>query len=106
MLHSGHVRFLEEAARYGDVVVGIGSDETVKELKGRYPVNTQEERQYMLGALKHVKSCLVNRGSGIMDFTETLREVAPDVFVVNNDGNTLAKENFCRKLGIKYVVLR
>jgi cytidyltransferase-like protein len=37
MLHSGHVRFLEEAA-LGGVLVGIGSDQTVKELKGRYRV--------------------------------------------------------------------
>jgi len=39
---SGHVRFLEEAAGLGEVHVGIGSDRTVKELKGRYPVTTQE----------------------------------------------------------------
>ena len=26
MLHSGHVAFFEEAARYGDLYVGIGSD--------------------------------------------------------------------------------
>ena len=64
MLHSGHVRFLEEAAGYGDVYVAIGSDQTVRELKGRAPVNTQAERKYMLEALKHVKKCFINRGSG------------------------------------------
>ena len=50
MLHSGHVRFLEEAASYGELHVGIGSDQTVVELKGRYPVNTQAEREYMIKA--------------------------------------------------------
>ncbi|MEI6078844.1 MAG: adenylyltransferase/cytidyltransferase family protein, partial [Verrucomicrobiota bacterium] len=59
MLHSGHVRFLEEAATYGEVHIGLGSDRTVIELKGRAPVNTQAERQYMLEALRHVKSCRV-----------------------------------------------
>ena len=34
MLHSGHVAFFEEAAQYGDVYVGIGSDETINDLKG------------------------------------------------------------------------
>ena len=47
LLHSGHVRFLEEAAGLGEVHVGIGSDRTVKELKGRYPVTTQNERSGM-----------------------------------------------------------
>ena len=106
MLHSGHVRFLEVAAAYGDVYVGVGSDQTVKELKGRYPVNTQEERTFMLQALKYVKACSVNNGSGIMDFLEELNRVSPDYFVVNEDGNTPAKLQLCRRLGIHYVVLK
>ena len=68
MLHSGHVAFLKEAAQYGDVYVGLGSDETVYNLKGRYPVNNQDERKYMLDALDCVKEVLINKGSGIMDF--------------------------------------
>jgi len=106
MLHSGHVRFLEEAAAYGDVYVGIGSDRTVKELKGRYPVNTQEERKYMLEALRHVKACYISSGGGIMDFLAEFRRVSPDIFVVNEDGNTPAKEELCRKRGIRYMVLK
>ena len=106
MLHSGHVRFLEQAAELGEVHVGIGSDRTVKELKGRYPVTTQEERKYLLNALKHVKACYINRGSGIMDFLKELRRVSPDIFMVNEDGNTPAKAQLCKRLGIKYVVLK
>jgi cytidyltransferase-like protein len=106
MLHSGHVRFLEEAATYGDVYVGIGSDRTVVELKGRPPVCTEQERQYLVEALKHVKRCFINSGSGIMDFLNELDRVKPDLFVVNEDGNTPAKEGLCRKVGIRYVVLK
>jgi cytidyltransferase-like protein len=106
MLHSGHVCFLEQAAAYGDVCVGIGSDRAIKELKGRYPVNTQEERKYMLEALRHVKACFINQGSGIMDFLEELDRVSPDYFVVNEEGNTPAKLQLCQRLGIQYVVLK
>lgn len=106
MLHSGHVRFLEEASGHGDVYVGIGSDRTIKELKGRYPVNTQDERRYMLEALRHVKACYVNSGSGIMDFLKEFRKVSPDIFVVNEDGNSPAKAELCRKNGVDYVVLK
>jgi len=106
MLHSGHVRFLEAAAAYGDVYVGIGSDETIRRLKGRFPVNPQAERKYLLEALKFVKACSVNTGSGIMDFLEDLDRISPDYFVVNEGGNTPAKLQLCRRLGIRYVVLK
>jgi cytidyltransferase-like protein len=104
MLHSGHVRFLEEAASLGDVYVALGSDQTVRELKGRAPVNTQSERKYLLEALKSVKACLINSGSGMMDFLQELKCVAPDIFLVNEDGNTPAKAELCRRLGIQYIV--
>src|ERR1035438_9380914 len=106
MLHSGHVRFLEEAATYGEVHIGLGSDQTVVDLKGRAPVNTQAERKYLLEALRHVKSCRINSGAGILDFLAELDQVAPNIFIVNEDGNTPAKAELCRKRGIQYLVLR
>jgi len=106
MLHSGHVRFLEEAAGYGEVHVGLGSDRTIWELKGRAPVNTQSERKYLIEALRHVKACHINTGSGILDFLAEIKRVAPDIFIVNEDGNMPDKAELCRKLGIRYVVLK
>jgi len=106
MLHSGHVCFLKTAADYGELHLGIGADKNVKELKGRFPVNTQDERKYMLEALKCVKSVRINRGSGLLDFVQELKRIAPDFFIVNEDGNSPAKAGLCRELGIKYVVLK
>jgi cytidyltransferase-like protein len=106
LMHSGHVRFLDEASRWGDVYVGIGSDRTVAELKGRPPVNTEAERQYMIKSLRFVKDCWINSGSGLMDFAAELKRLSPDVFVVNEDGNTPAKAQLFRKLGVEYVVLK
>ncbi len=106
MLHSGHIAFFEEAAKYGDVYVGLGSDETVFNLKGRYPINNQDERKYIIDALSCVKECLINSGSGIMDFIKEIEKVKPSYFIVNEDGNTLAKEELSKKIGIEYVVLK
>ena len=105
MLHSGHIAFLTEAAKYGKLFVGLGADQTVFELKGRYPINNQYERKYMLEALKCVEACIINTGSGIIDFSETINFVQPDIFVVNEDGNTPDKEAFIHKKGIEYIVL-
>lgn len=106
MLHSGHVAFLAEAAAYGELHVGIGSDKNVFNLKGRYPVNTQEERKYMIDALTCVKSCRVNSGWGIIDFEKELEEIKPEVFVVNEDGNSPQKAEYVEKLGITYTILK
>ncbi len=106
MLHSGHVAFFNEAAKYGDVYVGLGSDETIFNLKGSYPINNQHERKYIIDALACVKKCMINTGSGILDFAGELKNVKPDYFVVNEDGNTPAKEELTKNLGIEYVVLK
>jgi cytidyltransferase-like protein len=105
LLHSGHIAFLETAAQYGDVYVCIGSDNTVKDLKGRYPIITQQERKYMIQALKCVKECRINTGSGMIDFENELNDIQPDIFVVNEDGNTPSKEVLCNNKGIEYKVL-
>lgn len=106
MLHSGHVAFLNEAAKYGEVYVGLGSDRTIRELKGRETINSELERKYMLENLKSVKKVIINNGSGILDFIPTLDQVKPDIFMVNEDGHTPAKEQLCRVRGIKYIVLK
>ena len=106
LLHSGHIAFLEEASIHGELIVGIGSDETVKSLKGRYPVYTEQERKYLLEALRCVKRCSINTGGGILDFVDDLESIRPDVLFVNEDGNSPEKEELCRQRGIEYVVSR
>jgi len=106
MLHSGHVAFLKEAAGYGDLYIGLGSDKTLRELKGREPVNSEDERAYMLSALECVKNVTINNGSGFMDFLSTLQELNPDIFIVNEDGHSPEKENLCKDLDIEYKVLK
>ena len=105
LLHSGHVAFLTEAASYGELYVCIGSDYTVNDLKGRYPVNSEGERQYMLNAMKCVHECRISRGGGILDFLPELEEIEPDILIVNEDGNTPSKQKLCEEKNIEYIVL-
>ena len=106
MLHSGHVAFLTEASAHGDVYVGIGSDETVYRLKGRYPINNQDERKYMLESLRCVTRCTVNSGSGIMDFADNEDALSADILFVNEDGHSPDKEAYCRTHNIQYLISR
>lgn len=104
LLHSGHVAFLKEAAKLGEVHVCIGNDENVYQLKGRYPVNPEAERRYMIEALAGVKVCRVNKGYGIIDFLEEIDEIKPDIFLVNEDGATAAKAELCKQRDIEYKI--
>jgi cytidyltransferase-like protein len=106
LLHSGHIAFLQEAATYGDLYVALGSDATIYGLKGRVPINNDAERLYLMRSVRCVKEAFISSGSGILDFEAELRQIKPDVFVVNEDGNVPEKAALCRELGIEYVVLK
>jgi len=56
ILHVGHVKYLEEAKSYGDVLIlGLNSDESVRRLKGASrPVNSEDDRAYILASLEAV----------------------------------------------------
>jgi cytidyltransferase-like protein len=106
LLHSGHVAFLKEASQFGDVYVGLGSDKTIYDLKGRKTINSEDERKYMLESLICVHKVSINTGSGILDFIDDMKSLGPDMFIVNEDGHTPEKEQICRELGIEYKVLK
>lgn len=104
LLHSGHVAFFAEAAKLGDLYVGLGSDRNIAELKRRQTVNSDAERLYMVKAIRYVKEAWINSGMGIMDFTAEVEALKPDIFFVNSDGYSDAKAEFCRTHGIELVV--
>lgn len=106
LLHSGHVAFFKEASQHGDLYVGIGSDKTIEELKGRVTINSEQERLYMVKAVRYVTDAFVNSGSGIMDFEEELLRLQPNCFVVNEDGYSHSKKELCKHLGIELIVLK
>ena len=84
ILHSGHVRYLQTAAGFGDILVlGLNSDSSVRKLKGlRRPIMAQADRAYLLSAIEAI-DCIV-----IFD-EETparlIQSVSPDVLVKGGD---------------------
>lgn len=106
LLHSGHVEFFRQAAQYGDLYVGIGSDETILHYKNHKTLYKEHERLYMVKAIRYVKDAFINAGSGIMDFIPTVDFLKPDILVVNEDGDSIEKRQFCESRGIEYIVLK
>lgn len=56
ILHLGHVKYLEEAKSYGDILIlGLNADSSVRKLKGpTRPINNQDDRAYILASLESV----------------------------------------------------
>ena len=106
LLHSGHVEFFRQAAEYGDLYVGIGSDETILHYKNHKTLYNECERLFMVKAIRYVKDAYINAGSGIMDFVPTVDMLKPDILVVNEDGASEEKRKFCEERGMEYVVLK
>ena len=104
LLHTGHIRFLEEAASYGDLYVGVASDQTILTLKGHRPTFTEQERLYMIRSIKYVKDAWINSGVGVMDFLPELETFHPDILFVNHDGVTDSKVKFCQTQGIQLII--
>ncbi len=105
-LHSGHVRFFEEASQFGDLTVVVGHDANIRLLKGAgHPLLPQDERRYMVSAIRYVKSALISSGDGWMDSAPQISLVRPDIYLVNEDGDNAEKRDYCRDHGIRYVTL-
>jgi len=84
LIHTGHVLYLEKAARLGDVlIVAVNSDDSVSKLKGSdRPVNPLQDRMQVLASLASVDL--------VVDFSEDTPErlycaIEPDVLVKGGD---------------------
>ena len=98
ILHKGHVFYLQEAKKHGDVlIVGLNSDTSVKRLKGdTRPINNEFDRAAVLEALKCIDYIVVFEEDTPYNL---IKEVNPDILVKGGDykienvvGREFAKE--------------
>ena len=100
---SGHAKLIKDAARYGDVVVILNSDDWLMRKKG-YKFMPWEERAEILLSIKGVTEVVpVDDSDGTV--CEALRRIRPDYFANGGDrkvGNT-PEGDVCAELGIEMV---
>ncbi|MGL5054173.1 MAG: D-glycero-beta-D-manno-heptose 1-phosphate adenylyltransferase [Fusobacteriaceae bacterium] len=84
ILHVGHLRYMNEAKRQGDVlIVGVNSDASVRRLKGETrPINSENDRAEMLSGLEAVDFTVI--------FTEDtpislIEDIKPSIHVKGGD---------------------
>ncbi len=84
ILHVGHVRYLEKAKSFGDVlIVALNSDKSVKSIKGESrPINNENDRAEILSALRSVDYVVLFDEDSPIDL---LLEIKPDVHTKGAD---------------------
>uniref|UniRef100_UPI00404AA982 D-glycero-beta-D-manno-heptose-7-phosphate kinase n=1 Tax=Flavobacterium sp. TaxID=239 RepID=UPI00404AA982 len=84
ILHLGHVKYLEEAKKLGDIlIVGINSDQSVKRLKGdKRPINEVFDRAYLINSLKPVDYTVIFDQDTPYELIKTIK---PDILVKGAD---------------------
>jgi cytidyltransferase-like protein len=116
-LRSRQIRFLEEAARFGEVTVLLWTDDVVRQMEGRGPRFPEAERAYVLRAIRFVRQVIAGRKSegrspraeldvGVLVSTAREAGIEPDLLVVNDGQDSVASRDGCEARGIGYRVLR
>ena len=97
ILHAGHVRYLKQARKLGDVlVIGLNSDTSVSGIKPGRPVNTEKNRAEVLSGLASVDYIVIFNEKTRYNLIKAVR---PDLLVKGGDwkieeiiGSDIAKE--------------
>lgn len=107
ILQSGHAVFFNQCKSFGDIlIVGIGTDETLRQLKGPgRPVNPENNRVYLVAAMEDVDFAVLNDNEiveGKIDFKQVLSDLRPDIFILNEDDSSVEpKRKLCDQIGVK-----
>jgi phosphoenolpyruvate phosphomutase len=80
ILHTGHINIINEGSKYGEVILGVLTDEAIASYK-RLPVFDYETRKTIFSSLKNVSQVIQQN---TIDYTSNLRDIKPD-YVVHGD---------------------
>jgi len=81
LIHPGHLNILREAAKLGDVTVGLLTDAAIASYK-RLPYMAFEQRREVIDALQYVSQVVPQE---TLDYAPNLRQYRPDIVVHGDD---------------------
>ncbi|HNV94079.1 MAG: FAD synthase [Candidatus Methanofastidiosum methylothiophilum] len=103
VIHPGHIYFLTEASKLGEVTVVVARDETIKKFKGRAPIFNENERKLILENLKMIKKVILGDQKDF--FTPVLLE-KPDIIFLGPDQYSSWIEERINKSGLGTKIMR
>lgn len=94
VLHNGHINIINKGSEYGDVVIGLLTDEAIASYK-RLPLLSYEERKVIFENIKGVTK-IVPQNS--LDYTENLEMLKPDYVIHGDDWRSGVQKNIRQKV--------
>ena len=101
-LSSRDMRFLEEAAKHGELHVLLWSDEAIRHITGNPPSLPLAEREYFVQAVRYVARIHLSEDSLDPATLPDLGGLRPDIWCVDEASASAAKEAYCTAHGITY----
>jgi FAD synthetase len=106
IIHAGHIFFINEAAKLGNVYVIVATDKNAERFKGQKPIISELQRLEIVQGLKNVKFAKLGRADN--DTLKTVEELNPDIILLGPDQkydiDTL-KEGLNKK-GLNHVIVK
>ena len=99
-IKSRDLRFLEEAAKLGDLTVLLWTDNVIQQLTGKAPKFPLAERFYFLNAIRYVNRVVETGGPD--GFDALPKNLKADVWADVETATSSARENFARENKIAY----
>ncbi len=113
LFHAGHILFLEECKKLGDVlVVEVGSDSMLRKVKGKNrPILNEHIRLKIIDSLRPVDYCYIGEHEDetvkFSSLIRTFKNLKPTLYVVNEDAYELkTRKKLFSKYDTKIVVLK
>lgn len=103
VIHPGHIYFLTEASKLGDVTVVVARDETIKKFKGRAPIFNENERKLILENLKMIEKVILGDQK---DFFAPVIKENPDIIFLGPDQYSSWIEERISKSGLNTKIMR
>jgi len=105
ILHPGHVNFLKQAKKHGQLVVIIARDRTVKRLKGKLPRHGEKQR---LEAIKGLKLATKVTMGSLIDKYAAVKKYRPDIICLGYDQTHFVEqlEEQINRLKLNTIIIR
>ncbi|MFN3301653.1 MAG: adenylyltransferase/cytidyltransferase family protein [Patescibacteria group bacterium] len=104
-LHPGHLNFLQQAKKYGQLFIVVARDKTVKKLKKKNPIENERERVKNLKKLKIARKVILGN---LTDKYQVIKKIRPEIICLGYDQKFFVK-NLPKKIkefGLKTKIIR
>lgn len=94
LIHPGHMNILKVANSYGDVIVGLLTDQAISTYK-KLPIMNYDDRFQVISNIKFVNKVIEQR---TLDYTENLKKLKPNFVVHGDDWTTGIQKNIRKRV--------